>query len=121
MECHFKSSNSDLKFSAVLIVGFEILLKCCYLAAQSRFAVGNPEKKGLDFSILHDSDDSENRISQLPEGHGNEWKEAPTESVTSKENINMPGKWTREKVRCRACLYEGELPSYVLPWGRLYK
>ena len=76
------------------------VLKCSYLAAQSRSIGAKAEKKGLGLSILHDSD-NENRISRLPEGRGNEWKEAPTESVMSKENVNMPGKWTGENVSSR--------------------
>ena len=81
------------------IINFIFKIDCSYLASQSRSGQAKPEKKGLGFSILHDSDDSENRMSRLPEGRGNEWKEAPVEAVMSKENVNMPGKWTGEHVR----------------------
>ena len=60
------------------------------------------------FSILHDSDDSENRMSRLSEGRGNDWKEAPVEGVMSKENVNIAGKWTGEHVRC----YEDDIKLY---------
>ena len=81
---------------------------CSYLAAQSRSGPAKSEKKGLGFSILHDSDDSENRMSRLSEGRGNDWKEAPVEGVMGKENVNIPGKWTGEHVRC----YEDDIKLY---------
>ena len=77
---------------------------------QSRSGPAKSEKKGLGFSILHDSDDSENRMSRLSEGRGNDWKEAPVEGVMSKENVNIPGKWTGEHVRC----YEDDIKFIMI-------
>ena len=47
-------------------------------------------------------------MSRLSEGRGNDWKEAPVEGVMSKENVNIPGKWTGEHVRC----YEDDIKLY---------
>ncbi|XP_028414108.1 mitotic checkpoint serine/threonine-protein kinase BUB1-like isoform X2 [Dendronephthya gigantea] len=82
------------------------------IAANPRSGGVKSEKRGLGFAVHHDSDDVENRISQLPEVCGNEWKEAPTQSLTSKENINMPGKWTGGKGPSRRA------PSSTVPLTR---
>ena len=47
-------------------------------------------------------------MSRLSEGRGNDWKEAPVEGVMSKENVNIPGEWTGEHVRC----YEDDIKLY---------
>ena len=74
---------------------------CSYLAAQSRSGPAKSEKKGLGFSILHDSDDSENRMSRLSEGRGNDWKEAPVEGVMSKEQGECKHTRKMERGTCK--------------------
>ena len=77
-----------------LKLGLKTFFKC--LVGWSRST--KSEKKGLGFSILHDTEENKS-VCHLPDQDQAVWKAPPMESVMTKENVNIPGKWTGENVR----------------------